>query len=132
MRTQVRLARAWTGEWAWGLLLPGAGLLLAQALPGLRARLSRPAAAVEERPGFDRLPADPEARLAELDRILRMSIARRLDRRPDEIHREHLAELGALAEEALEIYRAVEAARYRGGGIDEARLRRLVDALGAR
>lgn len=132
MRTQVRLARAWTGERAWWLLLPGAGLLLAQAIPGLRARLSRPSAPAEELPRLDRLPADPEARLAELDRILRLVLARRLGRRPDEIQREHLAALGDLAEEALEIYRAVEAARYRGGGIDEDRLRRLVDALGAR
>lgn len=132
MRTEARLARAWTGAMSWVMLLPGAGLLAAGALPGLRARLadrSRRSAPAEERPDFSRLPADPEQRLAELDRILRAAIARRLGCTAEAVHKEQLPALGELAAEAEAIYRAMEAARYRGDGIDEARLKRLVDAL---
>lgn len=127
VRTDVRLAPPWPGGWAWALLAPGAGALGWQALSTWRPRRR----AAERRYDFDDLPAEPEARLAGLERIFRERVGAQLGMAPEALHGEDLVRLGALAPEAEAVYRTLERLRYGGihGELPEAELRGLVAAL---
>ena len=129
LRTASLPSSAPTGTWAWTLLIPGVALLLAELLPRLRPRPR----VVEVGPvlSLDNLPAQPEARLAALDQIFRQAVARRLGTPEESLRREQLAALGAQASEVEQVYRALEAARYRGDSPDglEAAVRRIVEQL---
>lgn len=118
VRTDPDLGAPLPGTYAWTLLLPGALLLSREGLSRLRPR-GRAAAA--SRFGFGDLPAAPEARLAGLERIFVETAAARIGCAVGEVNGERVATLG---DEALALFRALEAARYRGHGeVDEARLR---------
>jgi hypothetical protein len=80
---------------------------------------------------LDNLPAQPEARLAALDLIFRQAIARRLGTAEESLRREQLSALGEHAAAAEQVYRALEAARYRGDSPDglEASVRRIVEQI---
>jgi hypothetical protein len=118
VRTNVRLANAWPGAYGLALVAPGGALLAAEALRSFRRR-ARPSA--QKAYGFDDLPEEPEARLAGLERIFRETCGRRLGRPAPELVEADVATLG---EEAVEIYRELQRARYRGGrDLPEARVR---------
>ena len=118
VRTDARIAPPWPGGWAWLACGPGALLLLGQLAPHLRPRARGP---VEKTYSFADLPDEPEARLAGLERIFREAAGRRLGRPAPELKREDVATLG---EEAAEIYKELDLARYRGGrDLPEARVR---------
>ena len=118
VRTSPDLSPPWPGAYAWTLLLPGAVLVGRVGVGRLRPRGRVSARA---RYGFDDLPTDPEGRLSGLERIFLDGAAARLGVNPAEVNRERVATLG---DEAVAIFRALEAARYRGEGtVDEARLR---------
>ncbi|MDP2309347.1 MAG: BatD family protein [Pseudomonadota bacterium] len=127
VRTDVRLARPWPRALALALVAPGALLLAAQALLGLRGRKPRLA---ERALGFEDLPVDAEARLAGVERIFRERVARRLGVTTEALRREDLAALGPVADEAETIYRALERRRYGGedATVSEERVRALVES----
>jgi hypothetical protein len=129
LRTASLPSSSPTGIWAWTLLIPGLALLLAELLPRLRPRPR----VVEAGPvlSLDSLPTQPEARLAALDQIFRQVVARRLGTPEESLRREQLSGLGELAAPAEQVYRALEAARYRGDSPDglEATVRRIVEQL---
>ncbi len=129
LRTATLPSASPTGSWAWILLIPGAGLLLAELLPHLRPRPREVVATPTL--SLDNLPAQPEARLAALDLIFRQAIARRLGTPEENLRREQLGALGEHAAAAEQVYRALEAARYRGDSPDglEASVRRIVEQL---
>ena len=118
VRTQVGLAAPISGLWAWLSVLPGAVWLGVQLAPRLRRPHKAQTASTY---GFADLPNDAEGRLAGLERIFREEAARRLGLAEPEVKREHVATLG---EEAAQLYREFETARYRGSAeLPEARLR---------
>lgn len=127
VRTDARLGSAWSGRWAWLPVVPGALALVVQGLAGWRPR--RTVAA--RRYDFADLPAEPEARLAGLERIFRERVGAALGMAPEALHGEDLARLGGLAAEAEAVYRELERLRYGGadGGLPEATLRSLVEKL---
>ncbi len=123
VRTDVRLSAPWTGQWAWLLHAPGA-ILCTLAL----ARRFRPRAVVREKQyGFDDLPADNEARLAGLERILREAAGRKLGRPADGLTADDLTPLG---EPAVRLYKALVTLRYGKavGELPESDVRAVVDA----
>lgn len=129
LRTAALPSSSPMGTWAWTLLIPGLALLLAELLPRLRPQPR----VVEAGPvlSLDNLPAQPEARLAALDLIFRQAVAARLGTAEESLRREQLSGLGEQAAEAEQVYRALEAARYRGDSPDglEASVRRIVGLL---
>jgi hypothetical protein len=110
------------------LVAPGALLLAAQAG---RALSRRRRTEVAERPlQFSELPSDPEQRLAALERIFRERVSARLRVAADALRREDLAGLGAAAEEAEALYRALERCRYGDARtVPEDRIRTFVEGL---
>lgn len=128
VRTDARLDPPWPRGLALAFLAPGALALLAQ---GLLARRRRPVAASRVAQGFDDLPADPDARLAAVERIFRERVGARLGIPPDALRREDLTGLGAGAAEADQVYRELERCRYGGHAValPEQRVRTLVEGL---
>lgn len=125
VRTGGQVAAPWPGRWAWVLLAPGGLALVLQAARGLRLR---PRVQETRRYDFSDLPADPEGRLAGLDRIFRERVAARIGVAPAALRREEVAGLG---EEAERVFRELERLRYSGasGGLPEDAVRRVVEAL---
>ncbi len=130
IRTAVRVSAPIPRAWAWLLVVPGAALLLGRAAAHLRQSRAATAPVVEERVSLDDLPGDAEARLAALERALRVRIGGRLGLAPDAVRREDLGRLGAHADAAETAWRALEAARYGGAAnLPEEAVRRVVEAL---
>lgn len=124
VRTEGEVDPPWSGRWAALLLLPGAGGLAAAALTRLRRR---PRVEVDQRYDFGHLPADPEGRLAGLDRIFRERVAERLGVSPAALRREDVSRLGP---EAEAVFRELERLRYSGaasGPLPEDAVRRVVE-----
>ncbi len=106
------------------LLVPGAALLGVELAGRLRRR---PKAEAPTRINLDQLPEDPEERARCVERAFREEVARRLAVPAEALRREQLGGLGADAEEAEEIYRSLESARYGGGSsLPESRVRAFV------
>lgn len=125
VRTASVPARPISAGYAGILLVPGAALLGAELLGRLRQR--RAPATGPVRVDLENLPDDAEQRAALVERAFREEVGERLGVAPDALRREHLVGLGADAEEAEEIYRSLESARYGGvGSLPEARVRAFV------
>ncbi len=129
VRTEASLGRPLPPALAATLLLPGGLALLAQGAAALGRRRRRTETA--ERPlGFADLPAEPEARLAAIERIFRARVGARVGVAADALRREDLAALGPAAPEAEELYRALERCRYGGARqVPEERVRAFVEGL---
>jgi hypothetical protein len=130
LRTAAAVSRPWSPGWSFALLVPGAALLLAQGASALARAVRARAERSPSGPGDLVLPDDPEARLAVWEQHFRERVARRLGVRATAVRREDLGRLGDLADEADACWRALEAARYGGGGaLPEQRLRSLLQEL---
>jgi hypothetical protein len=128
IRTDPSLQPPWQTGAAAALVVPGALALMVQGGAALRRRRVR--VAKEERPGFDALPADPEARLARLEEIFRTAVAEKVGVAPAALCRDDLSRLGPAAPAAEQLYRALEQARYGGTTrVPEAELRAFVEGL---
>jgi hypothetical protein len=100
-------------------------------LQGLLALRRRPARVAQRRLDFADLPADPDERLAGLERIFRERVAARLGIASAGLRGEDLAGLGSDAPDAEALYRDLERLRYGGvhGPLPEDRVRALVERL---
>jgi hypothetical protein len=128
LRTTPNLSHAWNTATSYLLLLPGSLLLLGAGFKKLSGLKKAPIAVW--RPDFSNLPLEPEARLAAVDAIFRRALAEKLGKKAEELHKEDLQEL-EVREEAMELYRLLELARYRGDISSEleSRVKTLVEGL---
>lgn len=127
VRTTAAVGRPLSPAWGWLLALP-AGVALARE--GVQAWLVRRPRR-QRRLDFGDLPAEREARLAGLERIVRERVGAALHVAPEAVDRDSLGGLGAHAELARAAWTALERGRYAGEATDpEPAVRQLCEALG--
>lgn len=128
VRTEASVRAPLSPWWSLVLLVPGAILVIVDALRGWQARPRR--VTEVQMMGLADLPSEPEARVAAWERLLRERAGARLGIPADALRREDLAGLGDLAERADAAWRALEGARFGGGAtLSEQDLRVIVEAL---